>query len=79
MRRANHDAQSNVGDKAYEGVCRTAALLFGPLLIRRWEDDFVNRLIEEREYLRRFDRLGDESSRRLTALDDLLERRRRYG
>lgn len=59
-------------DTAYDEIDPTAAFLFGPLLIRRWDRKFVDRLREERQYLRGFDRLGSESAARLSALEQLL-------
>ncbi len=62
----------NQDDPAYEGVDREAALLFGPLMIKRRETEFIDRLREEQDYLRRFDRLIDESRLRLEAIERVL-------
>lgn len=59
-------------DPAYQGLDHHAALLFGPLMLKRWEPSFVRRLREERAYFRRFDRLSDESASRLAAIERVL-------
>ncbi|QEG00279.1 tRNA (adenine(22)-N(1))-methyltransferase [Stieleria maiorica] len=60
-------------DPAYASVDRDAALLFGPLLIRRWEPQFRDVLLDEYRYLNDFDRRTNESQHRLDALANLLQ------
>ncbi len=61
-------------DPAYDLVDREAALLFGPLLIKRWEAGFQDILVEEYQYLMRLDQRTDDSAQRLSALSKLLDR-----
>jgi tRNA (adenine22-N1)-methyltransferase len=63
-------------DPAYQGLDRTAAELFGPLLIARWDPGFVKTLIDEEAYLNSLPELNRESQNRLDALSRLLARRR---
>jgi hypothetical protein len=62
-------------DPAYDAVDREAALLLGPLLIKRWEPRFRNILMEEHEYLTQFDKRTDDSQNRLDVLTKLLHRK----
>jgi tRNA (adenine22-N1)-methyltransferase len=59
-------------DPAYAGVEYEAALLFGPLIIKRGQPDFTGRLLEEQRYLRNLNRLGERSRHRLAVIDRLL-------
>ena len=56
-------------DPAYDGVHRRAALLFGPLNLKRGDPKWLERLREERRYLVGFDTLGDEAQDRLNAIE----------
>ena len=60
-------------DPAYDGIDREAAELFGPLVVRRWEPDFVNALHDEQRYLRSLARLTSESENRLNVMTRLLQ------
>ena len=62
-------------DPAYVGVDRQAALLFGPLIIKRGSPEFVSRLREEQRYLRELDGNSPECGDRLAAIDRLLASR----
>ncbi|MEO1528832.1 MAG: class I SAM-dependent methyltransferase [Planctomycetota bacterium] len=59
-------------DPAYDGLDHRAALLFGPLNLKRGDERWFTRLREEREYLRRLDVLGEEARDRLEAINRLL-------
>ncbi|WP_182864609.1 tRNA (adenine(22)-N(1))-methyltransferase [Rhodopirellula sp. JC639] len=65
----------NCPDPAYKSVDRDAALLFGPLLVRRWEPEFERILVDEYEYLRRLNRRTESSQHRLDVLSKLLRRK----
>jgi tRNA (adenine22-N1)-methyltransferase len=60
-------------DPAYDGIDREAAELFGPLLVRRWNPDFVEALREEQRYLQSLERLHPESDRRHKVVTRLLQ------
>lgn len=59
-------------DVAYDDVDREAALLFGPLILKRFDDDFAAQLQEEQAYLRGFEQLADESRKRLLVIERIL-------
>jgi tRNA (adenine22-N1)-methyltransferase len=59
-------------DPAYAGVDRDAAILFGPLIIKRASPEFLTRLRQEQRYLRRLNRLSQPSHVRLATIDQLL-------
>lgn len=60
-------------DPAYDTVDRQAALLFGPLLIKRFEPSFAEQLRRERRYLESFSRRSDETATRLKIIHRLIE------
>lgn len=62
-------------DPAYEGLDSEAALLFGPLRIRRWHEELQLQLAEEQQYLSAMNALTPASQTRLSAINRLLERR----
>ena len=68
---------SDEPDAVYEGLDLDAALLFGPRIIRSESPEFVARLNEERDYLRRLDQLNEQSQRRLEAAELILAGRHR--
>tara|TARA_R110002049_G_scaffold27321_2_gene94314 strand:- start:557411 stop:558124 length:714 start_codon:yes stop_codon:yes gene_type:complete len=59
-------------DPAYKGLDQEAALIFGPLLLKRFEPTLALRLQDERAYLNQFDKLGPKSSKRLAAINRIL-------
>ncbi|MDV6029873.1 MAG: SAM-dependent methyltransferase [Phycisphaera sp. RhM] len=59
-------------DPAYDAVDREAALLFGPLLIKRWETRFRDILVEEYQYLKELQQRTEQSQHRLDVLSRLL-------
>ncbi|QDV84873.1 tRNA (adenine(22)-N(1))-methyltransferase [Planctomycetes bacterium TBK1r] len=72
--RLDRSTAESANDPAYDAVDREAALLFGPLLIKRWETRFRDILVEEYQYLMRLDQRTDDSAQRLSALSKLLDR-----
>jgi tRNA (adenine22-N1)-methyltransferase len=63
-------------DPAYENVNRQAALLFGPLVLKRQDRLFESQLREEEFYWGRFDRLEPRRARRLKLIRELLAARK---
>lgn len=59
-------------DPAYDAVDREAGLLFGPLLIKRWETRFRDILVEEYQYLKELQQRTEQSQHRLDVLEKLL-------
>ncbi len=59
-------------DPAYENIDRAAALLFGPLIIRRRDPLLMTQLRAEENYLSRFPRLAPSGVERLSAIRQLL-------
>ena len=55
-------------DPAYEGLDRDAAILFGPLMLKRRDPALVRRLREEMQYFDGFDRIGNLAASRLSAI-----------
>lgn len=68
--RFNHTYHSKkpYDDPCYDGLDLSAALLFGPHLLRRHDPRLVAQLAEEERYLQALDRLTDESRQRLAAI-----------
>ena len=62
----------NESDAAYEGLDREAAVLFGPHFIRRRNPQFVERLRQERDYLKGLEGLETFASRKLAAIERIL-------
>ncbi|KAA5539058.1 SAM-dependent methyltransferase [Roseiconus nitratireducens] len=62
----------SITDPAYGGLDHEAALLFGPLLMKRMPRLVHDRLAEERLYLRKLQRLGPESAARLRVIERVL-------
>ncbi|MEL6106809.1 MAG: tRNA (adenine(22)-N(1))-methyltransferase TrmK [Planctomycetota bacterium] len=66
-------AQDGVADDpAYEGLHRNAALLFGPLNLKRRDQRWLARLRDEQHYLQALERLGEEARLRLDAIEHVL-------
>lgn len=63
-------------DPAYENVNRQAALLFGPLVLKRQDRPFESQLREEESYWGRFDRLEPRRAHRLILIREILAARR---
>ena len=59
-------------DPAYENVNRQAALLFGPLVLKRQDRLLESQLREEESYWGRFDRLEPRRARRLELIREIL-------
>jgi len=64
--------RGGVPDPAYARLDRDAALLFGPLLLSRGDEDLFAQLHEECNYLSEFRRLGSAGHRRLDAIRRVL-------
>ncbi|XZE51332.1 tRNA (adenine(22)-N(1))-methyltransferase [Planctomycetaceae bacterium SH139] len=60
-------------DPCYDGLDLSAALLFGPHLLRRRDPRLVAQLAEEERYLQSLERLTDDSRQRLTAIERVRE------
>ena len=67
---------SQAMDPAYENVNRQAALLFGPLVLKRQDQLFESQLREEESYWGRFDRLEPRLAHRLELIREILAARR---
>ncbi len=59
-------------DPAYRDVDLEAALLFGPLMLKYRNPDFLGQLKTEYEYLSRFNRLSRETNNRLNLIRDVI-------
>lgn len=66
------ERRSPPADPAYNGIDREAAELFGPLIIKRWQPDFVAALQQEQCYLQFLPRLNAESQFRIDRIEELL-------
>lgn len=64
---------SEVLDPAYAEIDVEAGLLFGPLEIQEGSPEFVQRLVEEREYWSQFERLEASKANRLRLILQTLE------
>ena len=71
--RRGEDSQSI--DPVYENVDRQAALLFGPLVLKRQGQLVESRLREEESYWGRFDRLEPRRAHRLKVIREILAER----
>lgn len=66
-------ARDGIGDDpAYEGIDLDAALLFGPLNLKRRDERWLARLREEQSYLEALEKLGEEARQRLDAIRRVL-------
>lgn len=65
-------AKSNGVDPAYEGVTKEAALLFGPLILKRHDRLLESQLREEESYWAQFDRLEPYRAQRLKLIRMIL-------
>ncbi len=63
-------------DPAYHGVDRDAAMLLGPLILKRGDPQWTNQLREEERYLSQFDRLGRTTAQRLAVIRRVLAKER---
>lgn len=61
-------------DPAYQDVDHRAAMMFGPLTLKKREREFVRQLEAEFEYLIQFKRLSADSSHRLELIRQVIER-----
>lgn len=61
-----------IADPAYRGVSRDAALLLGPLIIKRRDPRFLARLQQERDYFTGFNEPGRAVRQRLSAIETVL-------
>lgn len=73
-------AGNGQADPAYEhdfirSLDDEAALVFGPHLLRRWEPDFVQRMIGERDYWRRIENAAPPARERLRLIQQVLDAR----
>ncbi|GAA5507666.1 class I SAM-dependent methyltransferase [Novipirellula caenicola] len=68
---ATHNA-STPNDPAYADVDLDAALLFGPLILKRWEPKFAARLHEEQAYLQGLTKLDGDYEHRLHQIQKVL-------
>ncbi|PAY20862.1 hypothetical protein CKO51_03740 [Rhodopirellula sp. SM50] len=59
-------------DPAYDAMDREAALLFGPLLVKRWEPQLQGVLLDEYQYLKELQQRTEQSQHRLDVLAKLL-------
>ncbi|QDV40733.1 tRNA (adenine(22)-N(1))-methyltransferase [Stieleria neptunia] len=59
-------------DPAYDAMDHEAALLFGPLLIQRWESQLQGVLLDEYQYLKELQQRTEQSQHRLNVLAKLL-------
>lgn len=59
-------------DPAYDGLDQETALLFGPLIVRRRDPQWLDQLRAEARYLERFQRLTPQSAHRLRLIRRLL-------
>ena len=66
---------SRTRDPAYENVNQQAALLFGPHVLKRDNQQFNAQLLEEESYWSQFDRLEPGRSERLELIRELLTER----
>lgn len=69
----NRAGQDISNDPAYDNVDRQAALLFGPLNLKRNDPALFKRLHEEEAYWSRFDRLEPQGIQRLTLIRNVLQ------
>lgn len=72
LQRNRQQANPSYSDPAYRNIDRQAAKLFGPLIIKRWQPDFVESLRQERDYLQSLPSLNTESQSRLNVINNLL-------
>ena len=66
-------APAIANDPAYDNLDRQAALLFGPLNLKRNDPALLKRLHEEESYWRRFDQLEPQGIQRLTLIRNILK------
>ena len=64
-----------MSDPAYKDVNQQAALLFGPHVLKRDDQQFDAQLLEEETYWSQFDRLEHERTQRLKLIRELLAER----
>ena len=64
-----------LADPAYKNVSQQAALLFGPHILKRDDQQFDAQLVEEETYWSQFDRLEPERGQRLDIIRELLAKR----
>ena len=59
-------------DPAYDGVDRDSALLFGPFVLKRDDQQFDRQIQTEEAWWRKFDRLSQQRTRRLQLLQNVM-------
>jgi tRNA (adenine22-N1)-methyltransferase len=71
--RASPNSNNLKNDPAYKNVEREAALLFGPLLLKRADANLARQLREEENYWKRLERIAPENRQRLSIIRNLRE------
>jgi tRNA (adenine22-N1)-methyltransferase len=71
--RASPNSNNLKNDPAYKNVEREAALLFGPLLLKRADANLARQLREEENYWKRLERIAPENRKRLSIIRNLRE------
>ena len=71
--RASPNSNNLKNDPAYKNVAREAALLFGPLLLKRADANLARQLREEENYWKRLECIAPENRKRLSIIRKLRE------